>query len=232
VTDFKNKYRIETTRLKSWNYAWQGVYYLTICTKDRQPFFGRIEDNLPVLSDIGLIAKKEWVRTVELRPDMNITLGEFVVMPDHIHGIVRIGDNEFNSPHRDAMHGNGENNSDQIGRDAMQGNVGNNECNTPRRDAMHRVSTGKTAHKHGINGFGPHKQFPQNQFGPQRKNLASIMRGYKSAVSIQSRKIRPDFGWQPRFYDHIIRDESELERITNYIKDNPRRWAEKQGNNP
>lgn len=191
MPDFKNKYRIETTRLKSWNYAWEGVYFVTICTKDRQPFLGRIENNMPVLTDIGLIAKKEWVRTVELRPDMNITLGEFLVMPDHIHGIVTIGQNEFN---------------------------------TPRRDTIHCVSTGKT-------DANSNKQTPQNQFGPQRKNLASIMRGYKSAVSVQSRKIRSDFGWQPRFYDHIIRDESELERITNYIKDNPRRWTEQQRNN-
>ncbi|MBO9683216.1 MAG: hypothetical protein J7502_11205 [Flavisolibacter sp.] len=114
---FQNKYRIASARLQSWNYANDGMYFVTICTKNRQCYFGEIV-NLPVETqciaslqqqptlnptEIGKIARDEWFKTPELRPDMNLELGEFIVMPNHIHGIILIGKNEYNR--RDAMHG-------------------------------------------------------------------------------------------------------------------------------
>lgn len=197
MNKYKETYRTETIRLKSWDYSWQGVYFVTICTKSREPFFGEIKDENMMLSKIGNIAKDEWFKTTELRPDMNISLGEFVVMPDHIHGIICIGKNKFNA----------------------------------RGDAMHCISTTghciPTGPFNSTNGTENSNQPSLNTFAPQRKNLASIVRGYKSAVTIQARKTREDFGWQSRFYDRIVRDEEELHRISEYIKDNPRRWGEK-----
>lgn len=64
-------------------------------------------------------------------------------------------------------------------------------------------------------------QKPINKFGPQSKNLASIIRGFKIGVTKSARLINPDFSWQPRYYDRIIRDQAEHERIANYIRDNP-----------
>ena len=68
-----------------------------------------------------------------------------------------------------------------------------------------------------------------NQFGPQSKNLASIIRGIKSAVTTQVRKMdhhaASDFAWQSRFHDHIIRDDASYQRISNYIIQNPANWA-------
>ena len=68
--------------------------------------------------------------------------------------------------------------------------------------------------------------------GPQRKNLSSIMRGFKSAVTLNARQINPDFAWQDRFHslsriefgNHLIRDEETLNKIRNYIKTNPMNW--------
>jgi REP element-mobilizing transposase RayT len=65
---------------------------------------------------------------------------------------------------------------------------------------------------------------PMNQFGPQSKNLASIIRGFKSAVTQKARQIHPDFAWQPRYYDHIIRNKQSFQKITTYIKNNPAKW--------
>ena len=90
---FQNKYRIQSTRLASWDYGWPGYYFVTICTKHRQCFFGEIH----CLSEIGKIVQTEWLKTPEIRPDMNLKLGEFVVMPNHFHAIIQIGENEFNS---------------------------------------------------------------------------------------------------------------------------------------
>ena len=77
---------------------------------------------------------------------------------------------------------------------------------------MHRVSTTTIVNT------------PKNQFGSQRKNLASIIRGYKSAVTIYARKNQIDFAWQPRFYEHIIGSPDDYDRISTYIAHNPENW--------
>ncbi|WP_258098375.1 transposase [Marinoscillum pacificum] len=76
--------------------------------------------------------------------------------------------------------------------------------------------------------FSPSSKLWPNQFGPQSKNLASIIRGIKSSVTTQVRKMESDafsgFAWQSRFHDHIIRDEASYQRISNYIIQNPMNW--------
>jgi REP element-mobilizing transposase RayT len=176
VEKFKNKYRISSVRLKKWDYSWHAPYFVTICTNNKELFFGNIFDGVMHLSEIGEIVQTEWLKTKMLRPDMNLELLEFVVMPDHFHGIIVIGENKYNND-----------------------NV--------TRDAMHRVSTSK------------------NQFGPQKKNLASIMRGFKSSVTKNARKINPDFEWQSGYHEHIIRNNKSLDNIINYIIKNPINWT-------
>jgi hypothetical protein len=66
----------------------------------------------------------------------------------------------------------------------------------------------------------------KNQFAPQSKNLSSIIRGYKSAVTTYARKNRIEFDWQPRFHDHIIRSIDDYHRISNYIINNPAKWED------
>lgn len=189
---FNNKYRIPSARLQNWNYANEAIYFVTICTQNRKNYFGEIvRVQSPSIietqcvaslqpTEIGQIAHSEWYKTIELRPDMNIELGEFVVMPNHIHGIIIIGSNEYNTQ-----------------RDIQ------------RRDAKHRVSTNDEY---------------KNQFAPQSKNLSSIIRGYKSAVTTYARKNDIEFNWQTRFHDHIIRSVGDYHRISNYIINNPAKW--------
>ena len=173
---YQNKYRIPSARLQTWDYGSIASYFVTVCTKNREHFFGEIIWNEMRQSEIGKIVEQEWIRTPELRPDMNLRLGEFIVMPNHFHGIIIIGENQYNT-------------------------VG---C----RDAMHCVST-------------------PNQFGPQSKNLGSIIRGLKSSVTTQAKKLGNNiFAWQSRFHDHIIRDAKSFERIQDYIINNPSNWKE------
>ncbi len=173
---FKGKYRIESTRLQQWDYGWNAIYFITACTKNRVHSFGNVENGLMKLSDIGEIVQKEWIKSIELRPDMNLRIGEFVVMPNHFHGIIEIGKNEYNK----------------------------------FPDKLEKQDEA------GI----------KNRFGPQSKNLASIMRGFKSSVTIQSRKIDPNFQWQPNYHDSIISDLNGFKAVTRYIKNNPSNWKE------
>lgn len=66
----------------------------------------------------------------------------------------------------------------------------------------------------------------KNKFGPQSQNLASIIRGFKIGVTKNARVINQDFSWQPRYHDHIIRNQRSYDRISEYIQNNPSTWDE------
>lgn len=193
---YQNKYRIASARLKKWNYANSASYFITICTANREHYFGEISNKKMNLSVLGKIVEQEWIKTIDIRPDMNLSLGEFVVMPNHFHGIIFIGENKYNRNCTDAM------------RD---------HC----RDAMHGVSTMRC-----VSTTTETETNTGNKFGPQSKNLASIVRGFKSAVTTWARKNNITFNWQSRYHDHIIRNQNEYNRIANYILNNPANWQE------
>ncbi len=171
---FNNKYRIPSARLPHWDYGAMGAYFITICTKNRIHFFGTIQNGNMQLSPLGNIVQQEWLQTFELRTDMALTMGAFIVMPNHFHAIIIIGANTYNTD---------------------DGNGGT--------------------------------------FAPQSKNLASVVRGFKSAVTTQARKMgNTDFNWQPRFHDHIIRDDASFDNIQQYIYNNPSKWDADTFNTP
>jgi len=89
---YLDKYRSQTKRLKGWDYSSKMMYFITICTKNRYPFFGAIRKEICCLSDIGVIARDEWLRTPIIRRNQRIILDEFIIMPNHIHGIIYLGD--------------------------------------------------------------------------------------------------------------------------------------------
>ncbi len=88
---YKNKYRIESTRLQNWDYRRAGSYFITICTQYREHFFGEIIGGKMKLSNIGVIADILWYEIKNHAK--NIELGAFVVMPNHIHGILILDNN-------------------------------------------------------------------------------------------------------------------------------------------
>lgn len=191
MAKFNNQYRIPSARAPFWDYGRNALYFVTICTKQRICWFGGIErdtNNRQVvsLSPIGEIAQAEWLKTFEIRPDMNLWMGAYVIMPNHFHAIIGIGKNDYNSEH-----------------------------NGIRRDAMPCVSIDQDQ-----------SDSRKNRFGPQSKNLASIIRGFKIGVSRRVRKIDADFAWQARYHDRIIRDNASLKHFTNYILLNPMNWNE------
>lgn len=86
--NFKNKYRIPSTRLQTWDYSKNGAYFITICTQNREHFFGNIQNGMMQLSEIGKLAERYWLEIPEHFPF--VELGNFVVMPNHFHGILII----------------------------------------------------------------------------------------------------------------------------------------------
>ena len=200
---FLDIYRIPSARAEWWNYGWNAAYFVTICTQNRECYFGDWMDNQIKLSEIGIIAKQEWLKTPEIRPDMNIKLDEFVVMPNHFHGIIVIGENQYNK------------------RNAALNENGNDDDN---HDDNHNVETRCIASLPFKNAQSDTK----NRFAPQSKNLSSIIRGFKSSVTKQAHSIHAEFAWQTRFHDHIIRNEESFHRISEYIRNNPANWQTDQ----
>ena len=95
---YQNKYRTTSTRLQNWDYQWRGAYFITICTHNRAHYFGEINNDKMQLFNIGIIADVLWY---EIKNHAhNVELGEFIVMPNHIHGILILNND-------DVKHGNG-----------------------------------------------------------------------------------------------------------------------------
>jgi len=88
---YKNKFHIESTRLPGYDYSQPGYYFVTICTKYKFCYFGEIVDEKMVLNNIGKIAVKYWLEIP--KHFLQVTLDEFVIMPNHVHGIVEINEN-------------------------------------------------------------------------------------------------------------------------------------------
>lgn len=192
---FKNKYRIDSTRLVSWDYGWDAAYYITICTQKREHYFGDIVNKKMNLSRAGIIADICWNEIKNHAA--NIQLGEYIIMPNHIHGILILDGNKT------------------VGESEA-----NHDSNNPV-ETRHVLSLPDNA-KQGENEFYPlsHKRFRN----PGKNTISSIIGSYKSAVSKYTHRFGIPFAWQARFYDRIIRDEDSLAQISDYIRNNPFNW--------
>jgi len=89
---YKNKFRIESARLKDWDYSIPWWYYITICTKDMRCWFGEIKKGKMILNDLGKIVENTWKGMPEHYPA--VELDYYVIMPNHFHGVLIIKDVE------------------------------------------------------------------------------------------------------------------------------------------
>ena len=162
--------RLSSLRLDDCDYTQEGIYFVTICIKDHKSFFGRIEEGKVILNDVGKMAEKCWKEIPKHFPDT--VLGTFVIMPNHIHGIICI-----------QTHSNAS--------------VGNEKIRSLR----------------------------PKWYGAKPRSLSSIIRGFKIGVTKWCRQNNHEyFAWQKSFYDHIVRNDKELEKIHEYIIFNPEKW--------
>jgi putative transposase len=93
---FNNRYRVKSARLQGWDYRNPGHYFVTINLKNREAYFGWNIDSEIILNKTGFVARKCWMDIPVHFP--HALIDEFIVMPDHVHGIVVINGHT----HRDA----------------------------------------------------------------------------------------------------------------------------------
>ena len=151
-------------RLQGYDYSQAGAYFVTLCTQNRECLFGEIVNGEMRLNEAGRVVADEWINTAEIRDE--IELDEWVVMPNHFHGILVI----------------------TVGR-------------------------------------GDRRVAPT---GPQPRSIGAVMAGFKSAATKRINELRQTPGmklWQRNYWEHIVRNEPELNRIREYIHNNPAQWV-------
>ena len=220
---FRNRYRIQSARLRGWDYASSGYYFVTMCTKARQPFLGNIVVGAMTLSTAGEIVSSEW-RGIEWRR-RDVVLDEWVVMPNHVHGIIVLTDKAPVEPH--AVE------TPQRKRDgippSVEQDITGGGPDEPIQRGVSTTSASETAQRQPNDArlvdVSSGKQMAPTMPRLAAGSVGAIIGQFKSRCT---KRIwasgRRDFGWQPRFYDHIIRNDQSLAEIRQYIIDNPLNW--------
>lgn len=205
---YNNKYRIESVRLKNWDYRNNGAYFITINTGNRKHFFGEIINSEMQLTPIGEYAENFWMEIPKHFPF--VELGNFVVMPNHTHGILII--NNVKSLQCNDSTVNKSLHCNEIDKPLQCNEIDKSlQCNEMDKSLQCNDST-------------THQYY--SDISPKSGSVSTIVRSYKSVVSKHARLLNPEFYWQPKFYDHVIRNSESFERIQNYIENNPSNWKE------
>ena len=205
----------KSIRLKEYDYTQSGFYFITISCHNKVNRFGEVivsNNNTArmMLNQYGQIAQNEWLHTANIRP--NIKLLEFVIMPNHMHGIIYVtrrgelnsSSNELNSP-------------------------SNNEgvCKTPLRISLQNNNEGVCKTNQQLSLQNNNEGVCKTPLRSPSQTIGAIIRGYKSAVTKKMALLGfKEPLWQRNFYEHIIRDESSYLYISNYIINNPAKWKE------
>lgn len=183
------KHNRQSIRLQGYDYAQPGAYFITVVTQDRACLFGEIVNGEMRINEWGEMAQQCCLEIPDHFPQTQ--LDEYIIMPDHIHGIIIINDSPI---------------------------VG------AKKFSPNNMET---------NDFSP--QTPQQSnialFRSPSQTIGSVVRGFKIGVTKwihqieRAKNISPlPNVWQRNYYEHIIRNDDELHRIRDYIRNNPRNW--------
>lgn len=199
MSDLSKIHNRKSICLKDYDYACEGAYFVTICTHDKRCLFGDVIDDEMQLNEAGRVVRNEWLITPQKRP--NILLDEFIIMPNHIHGIIIIN-------RRGVL---------KYAPATKRGLI--YAPDLKERRVIKNASI--------LSDKGVYQYAPTDKLTSPSQTLGAIVRGFKAATATRI-KIMPDNSinklWQRSFYDHIIRNEKELHQIRKYIHENPLKW--------
>jgi REP-associated tyrosine transposase len=209
-------------RLKNYDYSSAGFYFITLCTLDRKNIFGEIIKGAMHLNQFGKIAAEEWEKTPEIRK--NISLGGYIFMPNHFHGIISI-DYKIIQKGKDNI-GKFHSPSQTIGA-IIRGFKG---ATTKRINNLLRELREKSGST-GESQFAllPDKSASTGDSGPTGESqFASTDKSARTGESQSASTIYNLSGqgsiWQRNYYENIIRNEKAYFNISTYIINNPKNW--------
>jgi putative transposase len=272
---YRNKYRISSTRLANWDYGSNGFYFVTICTKAKERYFGDIPDvetqyfasAIDKASAASVADKTQNIESLHAASGadktQNIASLHAASGADKTQNIASLhaASGADKTQNIGSLHAaSGADKTQNIASlhatsdaDKTQ-NIATDK--TQNIASLHATEIGEIAikywteiplhfsfveldefvvmpdHIHGILLFNKpdYSDWKPNKVGPQSQNLASVMRGYKAGVKAYATTNGLEFQWQSRFYDRVIKSADELERIRKYIIDNPAKWSAEKNN--
>ena len=189
--------RRRSMRLPGYDYSQAGAYFVTICTRGRVCVLGDVVDGRVRLSEFGRLAHSVWSELP--RHYSHVRLDAWVVMPNHVHGIVML-----------------EPSDDVVGAGLKPAPTIENELPSMVLDASRSRRVDRTVLKPAPTGRRQH-------------GLPEVVRAFKTYSARRINAARGATGtpfWQRNYYEHVIRDEESLDRIREYIVYNPARWDE------
>ncbi|MBU0649264.1 transposase [Patescibacteria group bacterium] len=196
------KYKIKKQyRLPGYDYSSHGYYFVTICTNDKINYLGAVKNGQMVLNKLGETCLKYWLNIPKYFPFAE--LDEFVIMPNHVHGIIFININ-VGTEHCAAA-----------------------QCSVPTKSTFDAAAQCSVPTKSTFDAAAQCSVPTLSTFGHVApKSLSTIIRTFKATMIRYVHKKFPHsgFAWQSRFHDRIIRDERALNNIREYIMNNPFNW--------
>lgn len=191
MTSHPDLHHRRSLRLQGYDYGRAGAYFVTLCTHGRDCLFGEIVEGAMRPNDAGAVVADEWFKTAQIRNNVHLNADEFVLMPNHMHGILWLTD---------------------AGR--LQHDVG----------ATRRVAPTTPRSHPDAPASGP----ASRPTGPAPGSVGAIIAQFKSVVTKRINALHCTSGarvWQRNYHEHIIRDDESLNRIREYIVNNPMKWA-------
>ena len=194
---FDDRYRIKSLRLTERDYSQAGSYFITLCTQWRKSCFGEVVDGDVKLNNIGKIVQDIWLE-IPYHFE-NVELDVCLIMPNHLHWIITINN---------------------IVETSIHGVSSKHAINWNKWHAINRNEW------HAINRVSTHKWWFAWDKNPMnnKNSLSYIIRWLKWKTSFLIKEYDFTFKWQANYYEHVIRNEKDLERIRNYIMNNPWKW--------
>ena len=193
------KHHRRSIRLRGYDYKREGAYYFTICCHQKRCLLGEIEDGFMHLNLIGATVKAVWDSLPRHFP--LIELDAFVIMPNHIHGIIVITDHPNNNNSR-------------------------GEAFVPiTEDTAPQISATNASPFPGCNDTAPPHGTQSGSIGAIIQNFKSVATRRVNRITRNSGTL-----WQRNYYEEIIRNEKAYENIRRYIVENPLNWDEDEEN--
>jgi putative transposase len=197
-------------RLKGYDYAREGAYFITVCTKAKEWLFGEVINGEMRLNDMGTAILQCWKGIPKHFP--NAVLDEFIVMPNHIHGIIifTVGAKNISPDFCDDKPDRAKNISPIpcVSPIPCYGTVGAKDILLCFIDGGRNRAKNISPLQHGTT-----------------MTIGSVIRGFKIGVTKWARVNGASYNpWQRNYYEHIIRNETELNKIREYVINNPLNW--------
>ncbi|MFI5137755.1 MAG: transposase [Sphingobacteriales bacterium] len=229
--------------MKGYDYSRAGLYFITVCVRDGELLFGKIENDEMLLNGAGKMIQTEWEKLPQRFG--NIALHEFVVMPNHFHGILEIGHGGATDAGRQndtgetlvgaALVAAPDEQVDVKDMDDRKNTDPPERADTgDRADMRERAAEDRAATRAAPTVVENDNGDPNDIDEPTRKTLGDMMGAFKSITTVEYIAGVKNLGWaafrgklwQRDYYEHIIRNERAYENISDYIISNPARWKD------